>query len=127
MDELDRLPAKKHTVGFVDSLKAFAFGALAILVSVISACGSGYAVFAAVKSVRWQRAENLATLALFFVGVPTLMLQVIVFLPLAYVYVRWLKLGVGNPGARLVLYLAVLMPAVTLTAIAAGFALTGLR
>lgn len=120
-------PVDKRAAGFADSLRLFVFSALAILVSVISACGSGYVAFAAVASVRWHGAENFANLALFVFGIPTLMVQGIVFLPLTYLFSSSIKSAVGESSARSILYFAILMPVVTLTAIVAGIALTKSR
>src|SRR5262249_47180830 len=114
MNGAHRRPNGKRAGSSSGSLRAYVFAALALLVSVMDACGSAYAVFAAVKSLQWRGAENLAILALMFVAIPTLVVQVAVFLPLAFFYGRSLKRGFSGATARGLLGFALLMPAVTL-------------
>jgi hypothetical protein len=101
------------------------YRAVAVLLNLLSMCGTAYAVFAAVKAVTWHGAENYGLLALFVVGLPTSLIQAVVLLPLTLLCAR--KSTSGAPGSRprWSAYFAVLLPAVTLATIATGMVMTG--
>jgi hypothetical protein len=102
----------------------YILASLALVLNLISLCGSAYTVFAAWKSVSWHGGENLANLALLIVGLPVLFVQVVVFLPLTRLCVRSLASSALKSRTNWLKNVAILLPAVTLTAILAGVMMT---
>ena len=94
-----------------------------MVASLLNVCGSVYALFAAVSSIQWSGAENQGKLALVFIGIPLLLIQILLFLPaILFLSKRLANCGGGFPtqGLR---WLALLMPCTTLFAIVVGMSL----
>jgi multisubunit Na+/H+ antiporter MnhC subunit len=99
--------------------------ALAIGLNILSILGSTFIVSMAVSSTQSPPSENFAALSLCVLGIPTFIAQIIVFLPLIFFCIK--KLTIHSPKIRTnwLRNLAVLLPAVTLTAIVTGLAVSG--
>lgn len=98
-----------------------------IISLIASACISTAAVFDAVASIRWQRAENMNQLALLIVFCPALLIQLCVFLPLVLVCgAQMRKHGVSPIARRLMVILTAATAVVTLLAIVIGLSNSGM-
>jgi hypothetical protein len=125
MPDSDRPHVAQHASGPLGRRACtFTCAALPIVLNLISTFGCAYTVFAVIRSARWHRGENLASLALLVVGLPTLFAQVVVFLPVTQLCARKLTAHATGFRTHWLRFFAGLLPAVTLTAIVTGVVIT---
>jgi hypothetical protein len=100
-------------------------GAVAVLLNLLSMCVTMFITLMAVKAATC-RAENFELLFLVVLGVPALLIQAVVLLPITL----WCagKSTSGDPGTRprWSAYVAALLPVVTLAAILTGVVIEGI-
>jgi hypothetical protein len=96
------------------------YRAFAVVLNLLSTCASMYVAFVAVQAATWNRAENLALLLLFFGGVPALLIQALILLPLTVWCVGKSTSGAPGTRPRWSPYVAALLAAVTLATILTG-------
>ncbi len=96
--------------------------------NLVSLAASAYMVFMAVSSIRSHAAENLEQIGLIVFGVPTLLVQLLVFVSLTYFYLKPLTTRHPEPRTRQVfVIIGWVPPAVTLAAIVIGVVFGGGR
>jgi hypothetical protein len=103
------------------------YRAIAVLSNLLSMCISMYIVFLEVQAVTWHRAENLAALGLLLFGVPALLIQAVVLLPLTVWCARKSASGAPETRPRWSPYVAAFLVAVTLAAIVTGLGIEGIK